>query len=1370
MKPKFRSLASVVAPLTALIVVSFAGQAMAAPIVKANNADALNLTTSWVGGAVPGAADIAVWDATVNANQTVALGADLSWSGIDMNLSGGDVTLSTGNSLTVGANGITSAAAKWVWINGPVVLGANQTWTTPNNLHINGAISGGFAITKEGTGVLLLSSTANNTAGGILVNAGTLRANNGTNFTNGGLGSGPITLQNGGTMNSVFTSNNTWDFLNPIAVPSGHTGNINTPNRFEMKGAVTGSGTLNMNIATGSARADLRNSFTGFSGNLNLTGSGVMRWRINQTGAAFNGNSFSSTNLSMAGSVGTEVVSGSGGNTLPIGSLSGTSATAYLGGGTVGTATYSIGGLNTDSTFNGGIRGNSAVTKVGSGVLTLGSTTLLDYAGATNVDSGTLRIDGIKAGAGATTVKSSATLAGVGSIAGTTTIANGGILAPGTSGVGNLSFVNLTLANGSVYDVTFSGGNDTATLSGTLTLNSGATVDVNGFATEGTYQIFNTTGATISGTASTALSVVDGDPGKIYAFSSDASGVYLTVSGSDPSNYWTVDGGESWGTASHWTKNTVPNAPGANAKIGPGAGGFGGLFGPEFFTIDLDGVRTIGELVLNGEASEITLASGTSGSLLMDNGTSSSSIVSIAGDHVITAPIAVDAEDVSFDVADTLNLNVSGAISVSVTGGGITKSGPGVLQLTGDNSYDGGTNLANGVLAVNSNTSLGNIASPATFVGGTLRLLNDITSSRPYQVAGANNANIETAGFNFTYDGAISPAVGGTGGLSKSGTGNLLLSNTHTYTGTTSVSAGDIVIQSGQVNGSSLSVTGTGRMTVAGGKLVTGAGNLAVGSEGLTLSSGEATFSGAVTATATSNNNDGALIKVTGGTLTAGSITLGRTFENIQAEPAEATSDRNLHITGGSVNVTSNLSLGNASAANSTVVTRVDTGGSLSVAGTLTVGLNNGDRWSILDINGGTLATPSTTAGVVLGSGYVGKAAFLVRNEAIANVGRIQFGQLALAGTPVVKLTAGLLNVGAGGMVIGSSSVDLLPSLKLQGGTLGASANWASAAGIPVQTSGNFVIKAADGANAPYDITINGLVSGTGAFEKTGAGTLTFTGANSYGGSVLVSAGKLTIAGDQSSATGDVTVASGASLGGNGSLGGNVTIASGATHQLALAATAGTQATRVISGSLTLEAGNVLDLTAAAPLADGTYILATATGGIVGTPTTVNLPGEVTGIVSVEGNNLQLVVGSASAFDSWASAAGLTAGVNDGPAQDPDFDGIANSLEFVLGGNPLASSSAILPSLNVTDTHFVFTFTRKDESESEVALAFNWGSNLTWPNSVVVGEVSAAADSNGVAVTVTEGAETSDPDTIAVSVPRSNAVAGKLFGRLSATK
>ncbi len=132
---------------------------------------------------------------------------------------------------------------------------------------------------------------------------------------------------------------------------------------------------------------------------------------------------------------------------------------------------------------------------------------------------------------------------------------------------------------------------------------------------------------------------------------------------------------------------------------------------------------------------------------------------------------------------------------------------------------------------------------------------------------------------------------------------------------------------------------------------------------------------------------------------------------------------------------------------------------------------------------------------------------------------------------------------------------------------------------------------------------------------KSGAGTLTLGGTNSYTGVTTVSAGNLSVTGSLGATA--VSVSNLATLSGNGNIGGNVTIASGATHSLAVAATAGTQVTRAITGTLTLTSGNILDLAAASTPADGVYVLATATVGITGSPTTVNYNG-ITGTVSVD--------------------------------------------------------------------------------------------------------------------------------------------------------
>ena len=69
---------------------------------------------------------------------------------------------------------------------------------------------------------------------------------------------------------------------------------------------------------------------------------------------------------------------------------------------------------------------------------------------------------------------------------------------------------------------------------------------------------------------------------------------------------------------------------------------------------------------------------------------------------------------------------------------------------------------------------------------------------------------------------------------------------------------------------------------------------------------------------------------------------------------------------------------------------------------------------------------------------------------------------------------------------------------------------------------------------------------------------------------------------------------------------------------------------------------------------------------------------------------------SISPYNDWASnpAQGLTAGVNDGLTNDPDFDGINNQLEFVLGGAPMTASQAPLPTLAKSFGSWTFAYNR----------------------------------------------------------------------------
>ncbi|RYD22416.1 MAG: hypothetical protein EOP88_08150 [Verrucomicrobiaceae bacterium] len=544
----------------------------------------------------------------------------------------------------------------------------------------------------------------------------------------------------------------------------------------------------------------------------------------------------------------------------------------------------------------------------------------------------------------------------------------------------------------------------------------------------------------------------------------------------------------------------------------------------------------------------------------------------------------------------------------------------------------------------------------------------------------------------------------------------------------TATRGGDLeLLSGGEIHGAGVTTTGTGRLVISGGSLITTTGGFGVSTGGVLMNDGTATFSGAVTANGSNGSSVSAPLLLNGGAFTAPSINLGRTGANIQVEPTEAPMNTNLYIGGGQVNLTGNLDIGTTAASNSTVVTRVDAG-SLTVAGVTTVAINNGGRWSILDVNGGTFTSTNVESGVFIGGATVGKSAFLVRSGA-ATVEKLQIGQGAIDGTGLVNVTGGDLYVGSGGILKSSTGPAYLAELRLTGGTLAAKADWSSS--LPVNVAGVVTskIKAADINGNPFNITLSGNLTGTGSLEKLGTGMLTLSGGHAYEGLTLVSEGTLKLTNNTFPDVAFVTISNGATL--------NLDFSGGDKVQ-----------GLTINGS-------------AQP--NGIY-------GRIGT----NVPG-VTETAAITGNGRLYVnvdIPSGSPYDAWASlpANGLN-GSNNGAGQDPDADGIANLLEFVLGGNPSVSSPNILPSLVVNATSFVYTFNRNDDSETEAPLVFQWGTTLAaWPNQVSIGAASTPADVNGVTVNVAEGTPASAPDVINVTVPRTNAPGGKLFGRLRAVK
>jgi autotransporter-associated beta strand protein len=156
-----------------------------------------------------------------------------------------------------------------------------------------------------------------------------------------------------------------------------------------------------------------------------------------------------------------------------------------------------------DATINAPLAGTVGLTKTGTATLTLGGTNT--YGGATTVNAGTLLVNGSIAVGSAVTVTSGATLGGTGIVNGTVTVNANGTLDPGLiASVGTLLISNnVTFNSGATNNVDISGANNDVIDLGsnaTLTITSGAILDIGTLVSGNSYVIARNISGTISGT------------------------------------------------------------------------------------------------------------------------------------------------------------------------------------------------------------------------------------------------------------------------------------------------------------------------------------------------------------------------------------------------------------------------------------------------------------------------------------------------------------------------------------------------------------------------------------------------------------------------------------------------------------------------------------------------------------------------------------------------------------------------------------------------------------------------------------------------------------------------------------------------------
>jgi autotransporter-associated beta strand protein len=376
----------------------------------------------------------------------------------------------------------------------------------------SGRLTGAIDFTKRGPGIAHFANTGGNSFNKLVIQEGTIVVNPGSN-----LGNGSIEFT-GGVITSLYGANSEYRMDNPLVVPTGSDVTINLSPRMTLFAGASGGGTLNLNVSGITLeRVRMNGLWSDFTGTLNLTGTvGGAKILTNFNGGGFNNLSKATVNLDNVDLGGRNY---SGGNTLHIGALNGTSSAALGGAHYAGPMTYSIGGLHQDMVFDGSITNSlnpvtfdekTRLIKVGHGILALNGTST--YTGPTSVNGGALLVNG-SLGQTNVTVTGGALLGGAGQINNPNPVImnSNSRLAPGdgTDTPGTLALGHgLTLNDGVRLQFNLSSdpdsGNDRITLgSGSLAIGTSGIrpLEINlldGALGEGTYRLI-TGGSTTTG-------------------------------------------------------------------------------------------------------------------------------------------------------------------------------------------------------------------------------------------------------------------------------------------------------------------------------------------------------------------------------------------------------------------------------------------------------------------------------------------------------------------------------------------------------------------------------------------------------------------------------------------------------------------------------------------------------------------------------------------------------------------------------------------------------------------------------------------------------------------------------------------------------
>ncbi|SFG86832.1 autotransporter-associated beta strand repeat-containing protein [Methylobacterium gossipiicola] len=730
----------------------------------------------------------------------------------------GGASLSDSAALTVAAGAglsLTDAGETVGSLFGGGGIALNGHCLTASGGAFSGSLSGGGCLAKTGAGTLTLSGQSEGYTGTTTVSQGLLQVTTDARA----LGTGALALSGAGTLRASATyTDGRAISLTSAGGAGGGTVLVDDGRTLTLTGTLTGLGNL---AKTGTGTLVLGGG--GTHGGATQVAEGTL--------IATGGRAIGDTSAVSVSDGARFVLRGD----EAIGSLAGAGQVVLDG------ARLGVGGDNTGTGFSGLLSGSGGLTKSGSGTLILSGANT--YTGDTRVAGGTLAVTGGLAGD--VSVQDGATLSGGGRVARTVHVLDGGTLA-GQPGAG-LGLGALDMAGKATLAVTLGAPSTTEVFRVAGDVRLGGTLAVTpttGFGL-GVYRILSY-GGRLTDTGMGVGALPDGLLGGVQTSVAHQVNLFVEDANS-PMAFWNGAGtrlsqGVVGGTGT-WSADARTNWTNANGTIDrrwpAGFAVFQGTAGT--VTVDTAGpVRTAGmqfvesgytvaggPLTLTGATATIRVGDGTvagaktqatiaatlAGSARLDK--SDFGTLILAGANTYTGGTAITAGtlrlgaggtagsiqgDVAnagtlvFDRSDTARF--TGAISGT---GRVVQAGSGTTVLTGLNTYTGGTAITAGTLQVGGDAALGAASGAVALDGGTLAASASFASGRTVTLGGGGGTVAVTAATDtLTLGGDLT----GSGGLTKTGAGTLLLLGTGRYAGRTTIDDGTLQIGNGGTAGS----------------------------------------------------------------------------------------------------------------------------------------------------------------------------------------------------------------------------------------------------------------------------------------------------------------------------------------------------------------------------------------------------------------------------------------------------------------------------------------------------------------------------------------------------------------------------------------